>query len=460
MSEHTTAPIDAPSVAIVGRGRWVGVYVLLALGGLLLLATSFAVWANRVALNTNQFVTTSSRLLDDDAIRQVIATRAVDTLYDNVDVQAELQKQAPKDLKPLSAVAAAGLRQGAYLLVDRALQQPQLQGVWQATLRQAHRELVDVLKGGGPAVSTEQGVVTLDLRRIVLDTADRIGLGRTAQEKLPPEVGRVEVLRSDQLRAAQGGFELLKTLAWFLPLLTLAAFAGAVWLALGRRRAVLRDVGLVVAAVGIVGLIATRVLGSYVVDALTTDTQTRAAGDDAWTIVTSLLRTSFRWQIVVGVLFVVATWLAGPRRSALASRRALAPFLRERAYPYAALAVIALVLVATGPVADFARILFVVVILALLAAGIEILRRQTLLEFPEESLALSLAGTRTRVTTWLEARRVARAVAASPVTPTLPPPAPPTDLTSQLSRLADLHERGALTDEEYAAAKARVLAGG
>jgi predicted anti-sigma-YlaC factor YlaD len=316
---------------------------------------------------------------------------------------------------------------------------------------------VNVLEGGGPAVSTEQGVVTLDLRRIVQDTADRIGLGRTAQEKLPPQVGRIEVLRSDQLRAAQGGFELLKTLAWFLPILTLAAFAGAVWLAFGRRRAVLRDVGLVVAVVGIVGLIAARVVGGYVVDSLATDAQTRAAGNDAWTIVTELLRSSFRWQIVVGVLMVVATWLAGPRHSALATRHALAPFLRVRMYPYIALAVVALVLFATGPVADFARILFVLVVLALLAAGIEVLRRQTLLEFPEEeSLALSLAGTRARLTGWLETRRVEHPVHSRP--PTASPPR--SDLSAQLMELADLHGRGALTDEEYAAAKARVLAGG
>jgi len=31
------------------------------------------------------------------------------------------------------------------------------------------------------------------------------------------------------------------------------------------------------------------------------------------------------------------------------------------------------------------------------------------------------------------------------------------DLTSRLQQLADLHARGELTDEEYAAAKARVL---
>jgi hypothetical protein len=41
-----------------------------------------------------------------------------------------------------------------------------------------------------------------------------------------------------------------------------------------------------------------------------------------------------------------------------------------------------------------------------------------------------------------------------------PPPAPGqgTDLTAELKRLADLHAQGALSDEEFAAAKSKVLA--
>lgn len=40
-----------------------------------------------------------------------------------------------------------------------------------------------------------------------------------------------------------------------------------------------------------------------------------------------------------------------------------------------------------------------------------------------------------------------------------PPPAPGqgTDITAELKRLADLHAQGALSDEEFAAAKSKVL---
>jgi hypothetical protein len=441
----------APSARTVGRGRRIGVYVLLVVAGVLLLLTSFAVWVNRVALNTNRFVDTSSQLIDDDAIRQAVATRAVDELYASVDVQAELKKQLPKDLKPASGALAAGGREAAYFVVDRALQQPALQNVWRETVRQSHQELVDVLEGGGTTVSTEEGVVTLDLRPIVLDAADRIGIRQTVEDNLPTDVGQVEVLRSDQLNAAQSGFDILKALAWFLPLLTLGLFALAVWLATGRRRLALRDAGIVISLAGILGLVAVNMTGGYVVDALATDTDTRTAGRHAWDITTELLRSSFRWQIVVGLLVVLATWLAGPRRYAVASRQVIAPLLRERVYPYVAVAVIAFVLLVTGPATDFARLLFVVVLAALLAAGVEIMRRQTLHEFPDGAGAISLGEARARITEWLEARRRQPASPAGTGTDAT--------LSTQLRQLAELHTSGALTDAEYTAAKARLLDG-
>ena len=51
------------------RGRRIGVDALLVLGTLLWTALGFAVWANRQALDTDNWVDTSSALLEDDEIR-------------------------------------------------------------------------------------------------------------------------------------------------------------------------------------------------------------------------------------------------------------------------------------------------------------------------------------------------------------------------------------------------------
>jgi len=453
------APQVLPGPILSARVRRPVVYGLLVVGGLLLSLTSFAVWVNRVALNTNQFVVTSSDLVQDDTIRKAIATRAVDELYANVDVQAAIEERLAdisKDAKPAAAPAAGALRQYAPLLLERALGQPSLQSVWRTTLRHTHQQLVDVLEGNGTTVSTQEGVVTLDFRPFILETAERVGLRHEVAKRLQPGAAQVEVLRSNELDAAQAGFELLKTLAWFLPVVMLLVFGLALFLARERRRETLRDIGLVIAAAAVVGLVAVKLTGDYVVNSLAADTETRAAGHDAWHIVSTLLRSSLYWQIIIGVLLVAAAWLAGPRPYARTARRALSPLLRERAYPYVALAVVTLVLLVSAPVQDFARLLFVAVIVVLLAAGIEVLRGQTHREFPDGAATVSLVEARARVTKWLAARRAA-----------MPVPRPPeagtstggTDLTSRLQTLAQLHASGALTDDEYATAKARVLAG-
>jgi hypothetical protein len=47
--------------------------------------------------------------------------------------------------------------------------------------------------------------------------------------------------------------------------------------------------------------------------------------------------------------------------------------------------------------------------------------------------------------------------AAAPAPPAAPPAAGESDTIAQLKQLADLHSAGALSDEEFAAAKAKIL---
>jgi hypothetical protein len=433
------------------RGRATAVWAVLVVAGLFLLLSSFAIWINRVALNTNVFTDTSSSLLDNDQIRTAVANRAVDELFANVDVQAEVKAQLPADYKGLSGPAAAGLRQASYQVVNRALEQPVFQDLFRVAVEEAHTTLVQILEGGGRRVSTQEGTVTLDLRAIILEAADRIGIGDQVADKVPADAGQIVVLRSDQLDTAQNVFQLLKTLAWVLPILTLIAFGLAVWLARDRRRAV-RGIGATLIVVGLVGLAAAKLTRNYVVDSLVARRDDRQAAGDAWDILTELMRGSFRLMILIGVLFLAAAWLAGPGRRALTARGWLAPALRSRVWAYVVLAILGLVLLFTAEVADFTRLLVVAVLVALGATWIELTRRQALTEFPDAQSSTFLADTWARASSWWEEQR---AKAAAPPAATVEQ----TDVTTRLASLADLHAKGALTDEEYAAAKAKVLAG-
>jgi hypothetical protein len=159
-------------------------------------------------------------------------------------------------------------------------------------------------------------------------------------------------------------------------------------------------------------------------------------------------------MIVVGILFLIAAWLAGPGPRALGTRRWLAPALQNRVWGYVVLAVVMLFMLLNTAVLDFARFLVLLLLAALGAAWIELMRRQTLVEFPDAGDSTFIADTRARVSGWWESRR-----SAQPSAPTAAAPAAAIDVTARLASLAELHAQGHLTDEEYASAKAQVLGG-
>jgi len=449
VSEHEAS--SAAAARTESRARRALVYTLIAFAGVLLVLTTFSVWVDRVALNTEGFADTSADLIEDESIRRAVATRTIDELYDAVDVEAELEGPLPEDVESLAGPTAAGLRQVAPGIVERALEQPALQRLWRSSIEQTHATLVEVLEAEGETVSTEGGVVTLDLGEIVREAADRIGVSDTVEDRIGPDTGRIEVLRSDELDTAQDAFQLLNASAWILPLLTAAVFALALWVSAGRRRLTVRGLGIAVFLSGVVGLLAVNLTGNYLVGRLAEDRESRDAGGSAWDIVTDLLRGSFRLQIVIGLLVLLAAWAAGPTASAVAVRRSLAPGLRERRYAYGALTVVALLILLTGSASDFARILGELVVIGLLIAWVELTRGQTLREFPDAAGSPIFGDVRAQLSGWLGSLRTEGPDAGQS--------AGPGDLTARLEQLAGLHARGELTDDEYAAAKARVLSG-
>ena len=167
---------------------------------------------------------------------------------------------------------------------------------------------------------------------------------------MPEGAGQVTVLKSDQLEAAQKGVKAIKVLSWVIVFVAIALFAGAVWLARGRRET-LRYVGAALLLVGILLLVIRRAVGNYIVDALASGESIRDAVGSTWIIGTDLLA-EVAWALIIyGVVILLGAVLAGPMRYARRARTALAPNFRERPeFGWAVLAVVYLLLVLWGPV--------------------------------------------------------------------------------------------------------------
>ena len=376
--------------ADAGRTRRRTALALIFAGSLLAFLSLPAVWLDRQALNTDNWAETSSELLEDDAIRAQVASYLVEQIYANVDVQAELAAALPPRAKPVAGFAAGGLQQLADTGVKDLLGRPLPQQAWEAANRRAHALLLTVLDGGGDAVSTTGGDVTLDLRALLSQSADRFGIGGRLEDRLPPDAGQIVILESNQLGTAQDAADLLETAAIVLVVLALLLLALAVFLAQGWRREALRACGFGLIAAGAAALVARSVAGDYVVDALATTDAVRPAAEATWTIGTSLLDQAATATVWYGVVIVLVAWLAGPTRLATGARRLKAPFLREPRYAWGGLAAIVLLLIAWGPTPATRSPLPMLLLIGLLALGVEALRRQTAREFPHATIDDSL----------------------------------------------------------------------
>jgi hypothetical protein len=448
----------------MSRGRRRTVKGLVVFGSILAFLSVFAIWVERQALNTADWVDTSDRLIQNSTIRSAVGNYLVDQLYANVDVKKELGEILPGDTKQLAGPVSGGLRQVAGDGADELLKSSTAQNLWQDANRAAHEQLVAVLEDKQEAVSTANGDVSLNLGSLVTNLADQVGIGADLAEKLPPDAGQVTILRSDQLRTAQNIAMGVKGLALILSLLTFLSFGLAIYLSRGSRwvTVLFCGVGLIAAAFAVI--VARQVAGGIVVGQLVSDESVRPAADAAWSIATSLMISIATTVIVIGVLFGVAGWLASPTDPARGTRRALAPLLRDHvAYAYAGLAIFVGIYFLSAPTQNLRSFLTTLAVAGLAAFGIHELRKQTGVEFPEAQLDDVFGRTKDRLVGAVSAANLGERASRLRL-PEVRRPAEAgredeQDLRlARLERLAALHERGVLTAEELAAEKSRILA--
>ena len=204
---------------------------LVVLGSIFAFLSVFGIWVERQALNTDDWVHTSDKLIADVKIREAVADYLVNTLYENVDVEEELEDILPGETKQLAGPVSGAVRSVAGTGANEVLQTHRAQALWRAANRTAHEELIAVLNDEQENVSTGEGEVTLDLKTLVTNLASEVGIGESLAEKLPEDAGQIVILKSDQLKTAQQIATAIQGLAIVLTLLTFLFFGLAIYLA-------------------------------------------------------------------------------------------------------------------------------------------------------------------------------------------------------------------------------------
>jgi hypothetical protein len=442
--------------------RRVIVLALVVLASAFAYLTVFTLWANRQFLNTDNWTKTSSQLLEKKAIREQVADFIVDRIYARVNIPGALQQALPPPAKPLAGPIAGGLRNAADQGVQRLLERPKVQLVWERANRVAHQTFLKTIEGGGKHVSTTNGDVVLHLSQVAATVASQLGLGNVAS-KIPPDAADITILHADQLETVQNALKALRGVSIVVLILWLAFSVAAVVVGVGRRREALRSIGIGLIAGCALALLTRTLAGNAIVNALSSTEAVKPAIRDVWTVGTTLMTEAAKAGIAYGVVIVFAAWLAGPTRIAIRARQGLAPFLADPRWAFGGAAVLFFILALWAPTPAFHNPLGLLVLAILLAVGVEVLRRQTAREYPDATFgALGEAGQAGAAKVGGAVAAGGRAVAGRVSGLRGGGGAGSTaedDQLARLERLGKLRDSGVLDDAEFEAQKKAILAG-
>jgi hypothetical protein len=424
-----------------GRWRLPLARTLTVIGVLLVFVSIAANWVERQVLDTGTFEETARQLITDPMIQDQVAANLTNQLFTRVDIQSELEQQLPEAQKGLAGPITGALRPVAQRLVGEILDRPRFQEVWVDALGLAQQQVVKVLDDKARFIETDQGIVVLDLRPLLVELTKELPVVPDLSNQVPEDAGVIKLFEAQELETAQTVTKILRFVADWIWVLALAAWIGAVLIARDRRREV-RAVAIGFVVVGLLLLLARRIGGRYVVDQLSSAASDEDAVKRTWDILTQLLADAGWAAIGVGIVALVGVWIAGPAPRGTAVRRWLAPYLRQPGLTYGLTALAIALLLIWGPISYVRKPSTVLVLVVLAFLGVEAVRRKAANDFPDAVPGGAVAAVRA------SAARVGGGRSGAP------------SQAEELERLADLKDKGVLTDEEFASAKARLLGGG
>jgi hypothetical protein len=270
---------NSPVAAPAKTGRRIAGAALMAVGAFALVGALVSTYARDVFVDSDEFSQRTAEAFATPEVRAVATDQIVSQL---VIVNQDLLLVRPL----LESVVEAVL--GSNIATD----------IVQASTTDLHRSLF----------SNDTDTVTLQL-------ADLILVAKTQLTVLDPEVGamipdeltdalidvQTRLLVVDAAQAAEG----LRFLAFALPLLSIAAFSGAVWLSTTRRDAA-RRVGLLISATSVLVIIGERVARRVI----TSGHGSESADAAARSVWDAFLTDLTAWALLVGAIGATLAFLA------------------------------------------------------------------------------------------------------------------------------------------------------
>jgi hypothetical protein len=311
-----TEPSEAPRRLPRWRRALVAIFVIVSV--VLVPLAGLSVWVRNLVLDTNHYVDTVEPLARNKAITDLVAERATDRLFQQVDVAAQAKDVLPDRAQFLAGPISSGVETFVREAATRALATDQFVTVWREANRRAHALVVKALTDEGKNVSIKDDKVVLDLSAEIDDIIKRLDeRGVTVFDSLGEKQKnlQVELFDASQLEQARSGVHLLDQARIVLVVLVFVLLGAALALSGNRRRTLMRwGIGLVVAMAVTAALLA---LGRSAYLGVAKNHDAAAAAFD---ILVRYLRNGIRVIAALGIIVALAAFLSGPSRLAVRIR--------------------------------------------------------------------------------------------------------------------------------------------
>ncbi|MFJ8075365.1 hypothetical protein ACIQ7Q_15885 [Streptomyces sp. NPDC096176] len=315
------------------RIRLAGSSVLLLVALLLAPLAVVAAWVHDTVSDTDRYVATVAPLASEPAVQEAVINRLTDRVVENVNVEAITDALAgalqdagapPRVVEGADALTGP-LRNAVRTVVDRTVSRvitsDVFQQAWEGANRRAHAAVVNMLTGDNKgAVRAEGDTVQLDVGEVIDQVRQRlVDAGFDKAAAIPDSDRTITLFQVEELGKAQDAMRLLDILGTWLPVVTVALAALAVWTAPSHR------VMLVITATGlgvmmVLLLVALALARRVYLDSVPPSALPPDAAAAIYDMFVRFLRNTTRTLLVVFVITALAAYLYGPGRLARAVR--------------------------------------------------------------------------------------------------------------------------------------------
>jgi hypothetical protein len=309
--------------------------VLIVLGCIVAPVAVLGVWAGTEVSDTGRWVATVEPLIHDPAIQNVLTDKITTEITNRLNLTGTIdQASAQLNDKGLTRISsllnsfgpqiASSVTGFIHSTVHRVISGPRVAKLWVQVNTVAHQAVVQVLSGqGNGAISTNNGQITLNLGPfIAVVKQDLVAHGFALASNIPPISPTVALFQAHDLGKAQAGYRLIKTLKIVLPILALVLLAAGVYVARGRRRA------LIGAALGLAGSMLVLAIGliiarSIYLNSVPPSVLPGDAAGAAFDAMVYFIKVGLRVVLAVALVIAIGAFITGPSHTATQIRSAL-----------------------------------------------------------------------------------------------------------------------------------------